>query len=85
MDARWLVFIITERKPKSLVWEVWSKPHGKSSEDGGDLLGQVRWVARWRRYAFFPGEGTILDGQCLRDLAHFCQARTSAHRQGGVH
>lgn len=35
-------------------------------------VGCVQWFAPWRRYNFFPVEGSCYDAQCLRDLAGFC-------------
>ena len=56
---------------KTLVFDVVAK-------DGGAILGEVRWFGRWRTYAFFPGDGTIYEPTCLRDLADFIKAQMSA-------
>lgn len=58
----YLEFRILEQKPKTLVVGVFSKK-------SGDLLGRVQWFGRWRRYAFFPTEGTAFDISCIGEIA----------------
>ncbi len=43
-------------------------------------LGDIRWYAQWRRYAFFPLGGTIYEQDCLDTLAEFCRVQTQKHR-----
>lgn len=43
------------------------------------LLGHVKWFAQWRQYAFFP-LNCILNKDCLREAADFCDEVTTAHR-----
>ena len=44
-------------------------------------LGEIRWQASWRRYAFFPQVCTVYDESCLRTLADYCQMKTQDHRE----
>ena len=44
-------------------------------------LGEIRWQASWRRYAFFPELHTLYDESCLRTLADYCQMKTQDHRE----
>lgn len=52
-------------------------PSGKTaifdvrSKRGEDLLGTIRWFARWRQYAFYPASLTIYSAGCLDDIADF--------------
>ncbi len=32
------------------------------------LLGEIKWFARWRQYAFFPHEGTVWNQECMADV-----------------
>jgi len=46
----------------------------------GHELGEVRWYAPWRRYAFYPVGGTLYDAACLAELAAFCQRQTEVRK-----
>lgn len=46
----------------------------------GQLLGEVHWFSRWRKYAFFPHPGTVFEQDCLRELATFCERQTAEHK-----
>lgn len=50
------------------------------AKEGNTPLGEVRWYAPWRKYCFFPLHRTLYEHQCLRDLATFCEASTTEHR-----
>lgn len=65
------------RRPDGRKTDVWTV-HQKGADD---LLGYVGWLGRWRCYAFFPRGDTAYERVCLRDLADFCEARTSEHRR----
>lgn len=32
------------------------------------MLGMIRWYGPWRRYAFYPLGGIVLDAECLNGL-----------------
>ena len=55
---------------KTKVWEV---------RNAGQGLGQIRWMAQWRRYWFVPNAGTGFDAGCLREIAIYCEAETCRH------
>lgn len=40
---------------------------------GDHLLGEVKWFARWRRYAFFPEQSSIFDASCLNEISGFIE------------
>lgn len=35
---------------------------------GSATLGQIKWFSPWRRYCFFPYEGTLFDPNCLEEI-----------------
>lgn len=52
-----------------------------TTNDGvGALLGLIKWHAPWRKYAFFPADGTLFEPDCLRDMASTLTELTLSHR-----
>lgn len=49
-------------------------------QSGSAQLGEIRFYSRWRKYAFFPYEGTLYEEDCLRDIAAFCELVTKEWR-----
>jgi hypothetical protein len=45
----------------------------------GVTLGVVRWMGRWRKYAYWPANYTVYEQECLRVIADFCERKTSEH------
>jgi hypothetical protein len=43
-------------------------------------LGTISWYSGWRRYCFYPHDGSSYEQDCLRDIADFCEQQTIAHR-----
>ena len=41
--------------------------------DTGQHLGDIKWYASWRKYAFFPEPNTLYEQDCLRDIANFLE------------
>lgn len=35
------------------------------------LLGEIKWFARWRRYAFNPEADSVFDAACLQEITAF--------------
>jgi len=51
---------------------------------GGDprhSLGEVRWYAPWRRYAFYPRVNTLFDYKCLNELSEFLLSETNKRKE----
>lgn len=48
------------------------------SINGENLLGEVKWFARWRRYAFFPEHDTTFDAACLQEITAFIDGQMQA-------
>lgn len=44
-------------------------------------LGEIRWFGRWRKYAFYPVEGTLYEETCMREIALFIQQETRLHNK----
>lgn len=43
-------------------------------------LGIVKWLNRWRKYAFFPETGSAFEEDCMMDIARFVANKTQEHR-----
>ena len=37
----------------------------------GSLLGEVKWLAGWRQYCFFPQSSTVFSKGCMEDINDF--------------
>lgn len=47
----------------------------------GDTLGYIEWYAPWRCYVLQEvTEGTVFNGECLRDVAAFMEAETAKRK-----
>jgi hypothetical protein len=44
-----------------------------AAKDSGSILGEVKWLGRWRKYAFSPKPDTIYEAACLRDITAFIE------------
>ena len=66
VEKEWIAFrfLCLSKTKKTQIWQVTTK-------DDINILGQVRWFARWRQYSFFPEQATIFSSGCLRDIQNF--------------
>lgn len=69
-------FVEIDPNPKTRVWQVVPTAESPKAQEDIAELGEVKWFGRWRRYAFFPQEGTIYEQSCLRKIADFCEGQT---------
>jgi hypothetical protein len=46
----------------------------------GEAIGHVSWYAPWRRYVMTALPATVLDAECMRTLADFCERKTREHK-----
>lgn len=46
----------------------------------GLVLGEIRWYGPWRRYCFFPSDGTLFDASCLIEITAFIHSHMEARR-----
>ena len=63
-STKYLNFIITRFKPKTMVIAVVNKK-------SGDELGRIEWYAGWRQYCFMPHGNTVWNTNCLCDIQNF--------------
>jgi hypothetical protein len=56
-----------------------SKTRVYKVEAGGQALGYIKWMNRWRKYAFFTNN-IILDDKCMADLSEFLIMVTEEQR-----
>jgi hypothetical protein len=59
---------------KTEIWTVFPK------DDLTDYLGTVQWMARWRKYAFYPNPETVYEETCMGDISTFIKILTYRHR-----
>ena len=64
-----ILFVPAPPKPKTKVWWVLNKYDSAQ-------LGWIGWFARWRKYGFYPKEGTVYEETCLREIAAFCEQKS---------
>lgn len=62
---------------KTRIWDVIAR----STAGLRYSLGEIKWAARWRRYAYFPKPGTVYEQDCLLTIADFIEGRTSVHKK----
>ena len=79
--SKWIAFNLAPVRPsrKTGIWAVVTK--GGAKEVGGLVLGHVSWWAQWRKYAFFPAQGTLYEQTCLRDIAEFIDDQMKLRRK----
>lgn len=70
-----------------LKFNVAAKPAGRKtdvwvvrSEANDSYLGVIGWHAPWRRFCFFPVDGTIFDASCLEEMTSFIRARMAERK-----
>lgn len=73
-NAEW-IFFGYQRKSKSGKTSQWYV-----QDAGGRVLGEIKWYARWRRYALYPEPETVWEQNCLQTCANFCEVQTDKHR-----
>lgn len=59
---------------KTSVWIVKSK-------SSGSVLGGILWSGAWRKYVFRTIADCDFDGNCLREIIEFMEARTKEHKE----
>ena len=72
--SEYLDFKLTERKPKTIVYQMLSKHRG-------DTLGTIKWHGPWRQYCFYPALDTIFSAGCLSDIHSFLQDHNRRQRE----
>lgn len=68
MEAKWIIFTLTEDTGKTKKYFIFTKDTLVSTK-----LGEIKWFGRWKQYAFFPEPNTIFEKQCLKDITVFLE------------
>jgi len=66
--GKWIYidFFCYSKSGKTEIYQVMS--------DRGEHLGDIKWFAPWRKYAFFPESNTLYEGDCLGDIVRFLES-----------
>lgn len=79
----WIKFVLVDLHDgrKTKIWAV-------MTTDGSECLGRIGWYSPWRRYAYVhkavaADDQVILEWDCLRKIADFCERETHAHKMAG--
>lgn len=73
-EPKHLKFVEAPPAPKTRrVWVV--------NKHDDTCLGNIGWFGRWRRYAFYPNDGTLFEQDCMRDIANYIEEMTKQHRE----
>ena len=67
LQGKWIYadYLCPSKSGKTKIYQVMA--------DTGTHLGDIKWYAPWRKYAFFPEPDTIYEQDCLRDIAGFLE------------
>ena len=67
-ESKWLKFKEVGEKPKTRVFEVWSKC-------SNCILGEIKWYGRWRHYCYFVtdclADEFVYSDRCLLEISEF--------------
>lgn len=66
MSAKWISFQEVQTQKKTKTFTI-------TANEGGQVLGEVKWYAPWRKYSFFPSQNTLFETQCLKDIVEFIE------------
>ncbi len=69
----YISILLTERRPKTNVWTVFSTRTGNP-------LGHIKWFGRWRQYTFMPEFDTVFSSGCLNDIQDFIDNEMALRR-----
>lgn len=64
-DYKYITMIKSEDKPKTSVFEVYTKHK--------DILGEIKWFPQWRQYCFFPEDDCVFSKGCMADINQFIE------------
>lgn len=71
-ETKWLRFILTDRKPKTVILHVLN-----TSEQ---FLGIIGWYGPWRQYTYQPAPETTFNNGCLQDIADVLTHLNTEHK-----
>ncbi len=64
--GKWIDFQVKALKPKTKIYAIIAK------QDGSEI-GEIKWYAPWRQYAFFPYSNMVFEKTCLNDILQFLE------------
>ena len=72
-ETKWLRFMVTEKKPKTVVLDVQNR--------ADQLLGKIKWNGPWRQYVYYNlGIDAQFNDGCLKDIADVLSSLNKEHR-----
>ena len=72
-ETKWLRFMVTEKKPKTVVLDVRNRTD--------QLLGEIRWNGPWRQYVYYNlGIDAQFNDGCLKDIADVLSSLNKEHK-----
>lgn len=73
-QGKWIYidFLCKSKSGKTNIYQVISE---------GIHLGDIKWYAQWRKYAFFPEKNTLYEQDCLRDIANFLERKMKEYKR----
>lgn len=75
-DSKYLYFELADKQnPSSWIIDV-------IADDGDVKLGEIRYYAHWRQYAFFTNGFIILEKTCMTDITRFLGEINSFQKRG---
>ncbi len=75
-DSKYLYFqMANKNNPASWIVDVFG-------DEDGVKLGQIRFYAHWRQYAFYPEDGTVYEKTCLSDITKFVKMMNDVQKRG---
>ena len=82
MQGEWMQgeYLLFKDEGKCAAYQAKTRVFSVISRKSLVCIGSIRWYASWRRYTLCPIEGTVFDAGCLRDIADFCELKTSEHK-----
>jgi len=77
-EGKWVAFrhMAPSKEIKTEMWSV------TTPGQAFVVLGWVRWYSPWRKYIVTFAADTILEEDCLRDIANFIEKKTAERRVG---
>lgn len=46
------------------------------------LLGEIKWLGKWRQYVFHPEENCVWSWDCLKELSEFIKKLMDERKEG---
>jgi len=52
---------------------------GVIAKDGA-YIGEIKWYASWRKYVYYPEDGTLYDSNCMDTISEFIKGLMGKRR-----